>query len=377
MTVLNVPQRVLMTADPLGGVWTYALELALSLEGSGVEVMLATMGGPLTSEQRLEVASLRNTSLFESHFKLEWMEDPWLDVEAAGDWLLRLESELKPDLIHLNGYVHGSLPWNSPTLIVGHSCVMSWWRHVKGDDAPDSWATYRKEVTHGLRAADLVVAPSRAMLANLETFYGSLSKTLVIYNGRRTGIFRTAPKEEFVLSAGRLWDQAKNVSALARIASRLEWPVYLAGEERHPEGASAFFEKVELLGRLPQKTLASWFARAAIYALPARYEPFGLSVLEAALAGCALVLGDIASLREIWHDAAVFVPPEDENALGAALAELINRPNRRRELSAFARERALEFSARTMAEGYLKAYSRIIGSFQSLGGETEAVDCAS
>ncbi len=32
--------------------------------------------------------------------------------------------------------------------------------------------------------------------------------------------------------------------------------------------------------------------------LPARYEPFGLSVLEAALSGCALVLGDIPSLRE-------------------------------------------------------------------------------
>src|SRR3954454_20769962 len=123
MTVLSVPQKILMTADPLGGVWTYALELARMLEG--VEVALATMGGPLTSEQRLEVAGLPNTSLFESHFKLEWMEDPWRDVDAAGEWLLRLESDLKPDLIHLNGYVHGSLSWNSPTLLVGHSCVMS------------------------------------------------------------------------------------------------------------------------------------------------------------------------------------------------------------------------------------------------------------
>ena len=34
--------------------------------------------------------------------------------------------------------------------------------------------------------------------------------------------------------------------------------------------------------------------------LPARYEPFGLSILEAALSGCALVLGDLPSLRELW-----------------------------------------------------------------------------
>jgi hypothetical protein len=45
--------------------------------------------------------------------------------------------------------------------------------------------------------------------------------------------------------------------------------------------------------------------------LPARYEPFGLSVLEAALSGCALVPGDIASLRGNWDGVAEFVCPDD------------------------------------------------------------------
>ena len=57
-----------------------------------------------------------------------------------------------------------------------------------------------------------------------------------------------------------------------------------------------------------------WLRRATIFALPARYEPFGLSALEAGLAGCALVLGDIP-MREVWHDAAMFVPPEQPAAL--------------------------------------------------------------
>ena len=56
---------------------------------------------------------------------------------------------------------------------------------------------------------------------------------------------------------------------------------------------------------------------AAIYALPARYEPFRLEVLEAAAPGCALVLGDIASLRELWDGAALFVAPDDDRALRA------------------------------------------------------------
>jgi glycogen synthase len=59
---------------------------------------------------------------------------------------------------------------------------------------------------------------------------------------------------------------------------------------------------------------ADWYARASIYALPARYEPFGLSALEAALSGCALILGDIPSLREVWLEAAPYVSPDDESA---------------------------------------------------------------
>jgi glycosyltransferase involved in cell wall biosynthesis len=99
--------------------------------------------------------------------------------------------------------------------------------------------------------------------------------------------------------------------------------------------------------------------RAALYALPARYEPFGLSVLEAALAGCALVLGDIPSLREVWGDAALFVAPEDRDGLAGALEWLMSRPAERERLAARARERALTFSPRRMARAYLHLYATL------------------
>jgi glycosyltransferase involved in cell wall biosynthesis len=96
--------------------------------------------------------------------------------------------------------------------------------------------------------------------------------------------------------------------------------------------------------------------RAAIYALPARYEPFGLSVLEAALAGCVLVLGDIPSLREVWGDAAVFVPPDDVDALVNALELMCREPGRRARFAACARVRALDYLPARMAARYLSAY---------------------
>ena len=355
-----LPRKVLMTADTVGGVWIYALELARGLADQGIEVAVAAMGKPLDGLQREMAGRVPGLKVFESNFKLEWMEDPWRDVERAGDWLLGLEARYCPDLIHLNGYAHGSLPWKAPKIVVGHSCVLSWWEAVKREPAPDDWDRYRREVRAGLAAADLVVAPSAAMMSALCRHYGPLPRSRVVYNGRDVRQFRATAKEPMLFSAGRLWDEAKNLEALERVASRLPWPVFVAGENHHPDGGEARPHHTRLLGRLSQRALAAWLGRASIYALPARYEPFGLSILEAALSGCALVLGDIPSLRELWRNRAVFVPPDDPEALENALAALIGDPDRRHALAAGARSRAIERTTERMVEGYLDAYGGVL-----------------
>jgi glycosyltransferase involved in cell wall biosynthesis len=129
---------------------------------------------------------------------------------------------------------------------------------------------------------------------------------------------------------------------------------------------------VDPLGRLAPRELAEWMGRAAIYALPARYEPFGLSVLEAALAGCVLVLGDIPSLREVWGDAAVFVPPDDVDALVAALELLRREPGRRARFAACARVRALEYLPARMAARYLSAYVSLARARRAAGASLAA-----
>lgn len=348
--------RVLIAADSVGGVWTHALELARALAPLGVEAAMATMGAPLTADQRREAAGIE---LYESGFKLEWMEDPWDDVARAGAWLLDLEARLRPGVVHLNGYAHGALPWRAPALVVGHSCVLSWWRAVKRCEAPPTWDRYRREVAAGWRAASAAAAPTHAMMASLARDYGAPPRAAVIPNGRAAARFPPGRKEALIFTAGRLWDEAKNLAALEAAAPRLPWPVVVAGENRHPEGGVRQ-TPLRLLGRLPEAEVARWLARAAIYALPARYEPFGLSALEAALAGCALVLGDIPSLREVWGDAACYVPPDDATALEHALAGLIADESRRTRMAARARRRALAYSPDRMARGYLAVYRRLL-----------------
>ena len=339
-----------MTGDTVGGVWTFALELAEALGAHGIEVVLAALGGAPSATQKAEASRIRNLYLLESEFKLEWMEDPWRDVEESGRWLLDLEEEFAPDVVHLNSFGHAALEWNTPVVLTAHSCVCSWWKAVKREPLPESWSRYHSLVKSAVHSADITIAPSSAMLRSLTESYG-FEGGVVAPNGRNPLRFRTGPKEPFVLAAGRLWDEGKNVASVARCARRIEWPVYLAG-------GGAGFDGCHMLGRLSSEELAEWYARAEIYALPARYEPFGLSVLEAGLSGCALVLGDIPSLRENWDGAAAFVPPDDEDALESVIRELIGDPPRRRAMSERAYARALSFTPERMAGAYLAAYRR-------------------
>lgn len=351
--------KVLMTADAVGGVWTYSLELAGALQQAGCEVLIATMGAPPSPAQR-SAARAGGLAVVESRFALEWMADPWADLERAGAWLLELEARFQPDLVHVNQFAPAALPWRAPTLVVGHSCVLSWWKAVHGTLAPPHWDRYRQVVSAGLHGADMVVAPSAAMLSALDEHYGVGDRALVIHNGRDPRRFRRRTKCDMVLTAGRLWDEAKNAAAVARVAPMLPWTVLVAGEQRRPEGNSVSLEGVRLLGQLSEPALADWYGKAAIYALPARYEPFGLTALEAALSGCALVLGNIPSLREVWGDSALYVDPDDEDRLHDTLARLIAERALREQMADRARRRALRFTARRMAACYRAAYQSLL-----------------
>lgn len=352
--------HVLMTADTVGGVWTYAMELAAALRQRDVRVSLATMGQPLDEAQRDEVHRL-NLLVYSSNWKLEWMQDPWSDVEAAGQWLLELEQALRPHVIHLNGYAHGALPFNAPRLIVAHSCVLSWCESVLGAGASAAWSQYRRAVQAGLQGADMIVAPTQAMLDMLHRCHGPTPPAMVIHNGRDSRRFVPLVKRPLVFSAGRWWDPAKNLAALDQAAQHVRWPVIVAGPTQHPDGSHHGHtpQHVQPVGPQSTRQIAQWVGIASIYALPARYEPFGLTVLEAALAGCALVLGDLPTFREIWGDTAVYVDPNDPQRIAQAINTLIIEPTHRRQLAQAARQRALQLSPHRMAQKYINLYDQV------------------
>jgi glycosyltransferase involved in cell wall biosynthesis len=112
--------------------------------------------------------------------------------------------------------------------------------------------------------------------------------------------------------------------------------------------------------------MARQLGEASIFTAPALYEPFGLAILEAAASGCALVLGDIPSLRENWDGAAAFVDPDDRAALRSAINGLIANAGERVRLAMSAGCRARQFTLDRMASAYDALYRDLLRSGASL-----------
>ncbi len=127
-----------------------------------------------------------------------------------------------------------------------------------------------------------------------------------------------------------------------------------------PERERLAGEGVYLPGRVGD--VAAWLARAELLVHPARWEGFGLALLEAMLAGKPVVATRVSSIPEIVVDGetGLLVPPDDPDALAGAILRVLRDPGRLGEAGL---ERAKsEFSVERMSRRTLAVYERALSS---------------
>lgn len=353
--------RVLMTADAVGGVWQYALDLVEGLRPHGVETTLAVLGPAPTADQQA-MAEAAGARLILTGLPLDWTADTQDEVEEAGRAVARIAAQIRPDLVHLNSPALGAAAhFEAPVVAVCHSCVATWWQAVRGGALPEEFVWRTDLVRQGYASADRLLAPTAAFARATAEAYGLSEVPAVVRNGRRPlASHADASSELFVFTAGRLWDEGKNFSVIDRAAPRLPVPVLAAGPLQGPNGAQVEARNARALGRLNDADIARHLSAKPVFVSMARYEPFGLAVLEAAQAGCALVLSDIPTFRELWEGAALFVHPDDEDALADALNRLVQDAEARNLLGRAARKRADAYSLEAMSAGVLSAYRSVL-----------------
>ena len=349
--------RLLLVTDAVGGVWVYTVELARALLPLGIEASIAVMGPSPTDKQRAEADGIR---LIDTGLPLEWLDTTPGEIRRAGEAISEIADASECDIIQTSSAaLLADVEFNQPCVAVQHSCVASWWAAVKGTQLPPEFEWRRELVERGLQRAAAIVAPSIAFASETARIYDLTSPVLAVHNGRRILASRDIPQGKFVFTAGRLWDEGKNAVTLDRAARRIDVPFQAAGPTTGPNGARIHLEQVQALGELSPTRLGGLLAARPIYASAALYEPFGLSVLEAAQAGCALVLSDIATHREIWGGAAIFVAPNDDAAFAAAIRDLLSDADERQQLGQLARARAALYTPERMARRMADIYARL------------------
>ena len=375
--------RILLTTDTIGGVWTFTRELCSSLCG-GNDVALVSFGRPLSAAQDRWVRGMRTVqdpffTFHASDAPLEWMSNNDRTFDEGATLLRKVAKDFQPDLLHSNQFCWGALAdeLRIPVVLTAHSDVLSWARACRPAGLePSQWLDrYRHLVQSGLDSAAAVTAPTQWMLDALAANFHLPSRQQVIFNGTDVyepeAIRKNPPQRKLqAITAGRLWDEGKNIAMLSRIDSPM--PILIAGESTAPgeQPKPQPAGRVQHLGPLDPDALHQAFRESALYVCPSLYEPFGLAPLEAALCGCALLLNDLPSLHEVWGQAATYFASPVE--LEQHLNHFASNSRALKSAQAQARGRAAELSTRRMTHDYRNLYNQLVSTKQSAGALAHA-----
>ncbi len=363
--------RLTITTDAVGGVWQYSTTLAEGLaEQYNAHVLLVVCGRPPSSAQ-LEGLRLGNrpkggmVQIEQTDVPLEWEGAAHTVYDAARQHILDLALRWGTHVVHANEHYLGEMGVSGmPVVVVSHSDLCSWRANVLGEEAPIVDQAYTHRLRSGLAAAAAVVAPSMMVAEALGRWYSYSGVVRLIANGvTRHEAGNPAVRPLDAIMVGRLWDDAKNLACYAGMAAEMPGYICVAvGDTVGPQGsvnvgASSY---VQFVGSLPHAEVRAYMARSRVFVSAAFYDPFGLAAVEAALAGCCLVLSDIPSYRAIWADCAAYFDPTNSHALSGEVEAMLGDEDARAAMAERAARRARElYSAERMTAAYMALYQRL------------------
>jgi glycosyltransferase involved in cell wall biosynthesis len=151
----------------------------------------------------------------------------------------------------------------------------------------------------------------------------------------------------------------KNLQALVPLTEHVE--VVVAGGHRPQFAREEGLDRLRMLGHVPDELLPGLYAGAEVFALPSRYEGFGLPVLEAMACGTPVVVADGGALSETAGGAARVVAAGD-GGVAAVVNELLDDDAERARLRRLGLARAAEFSWANTARAVDELLSALVAA---------------
>ncbi len=321
--------------------------------------------------------------------QLDELGVPYRRLQAPRDLdprlAFRLRREIRrarPDIVHTH-LVHADV---YGAITAGRATVVS----TKHNDDPFRLGPFRHVERLGARRAARIIAITAALARfNIERVGLPAEKVSVVHYGLDdlpaawgpTGGPGLAPDARVLLAISRLERQKGIDTAIeALVPLRERFPtavlvIFGSGSEeealRELAASRGVADVVHFPGRIGD--VADWLGRSEIFVHPARWEGFGLVLLEAMLARLPIVASEVSSIPEIVIDGetGLLVPPDDPARLAEALQLLLGDPERGRSFGAAGLVRArTSFSVAAMADRTIEVYRGALGAASAASATT-------
>jgi glycosyltransferase involved in cell wall biosynthesis len=273
------------------------------------------------------------------------------------------------DVIHATGMAVP--PRSAPLVVTVHDLAFV---HHPQHATRNGLRFFRQSLDLTRRHADLVLCPSEATRRDCIAAGIEAARTRVVPWGvdpapplAATDACRVLARHglvsrRYVLFVGTI-EPRKNLRVLASAFQRLagtDLTLVLVGPAGWNEDLTALLapvrDRVRVLGHVPRGDLDVLYAGAGVFCYPSLLEGFGMPVLEAMVAGAAVITSRGTATEEVAGDAALLIDPHDPVALAEAIERLTEDQHHADALRHAARARAATYTWERAALATMDAY---------------------
>lgn len=240
----------------------------------------------------------------------------------------------------------------------------------------------KKLVRPTIKRSAFVLTVSGSSKAGIVKEYGDLGKMVLVEHIPPVGLLKISSDrvdevikvlgidEHFILFLGNI-EPRKNLVGLLNAYSLLpnvirnQYGLVLAGGSGWQD--KAILEKIKSLrdsgskiyqtGYVSDEQRAALYMKATVFVLPSHYEGFGMPLLEAMTYQTPVLASDIAALKEVAEDSALYCDPNSPEDIADKLKMLLEDKNLRDNLVAKGNERLKDFSWEKVAK---ELYEQIV-----------------
>ena len=353
--------------DRGNGIVNTAVDLALEQARQGLEVAVASAGGGY--QPLLESAGVRTFALDQARRPVQLLRA----MRSLGAML----AEFRPDIVHAHMCTGMLLAW-----LLKHFYRFALIGHVHN-------VHDRQSVMMGL--ADRVIAASQSVATTMGAQGIPKRKIRVVLNRtldspRCPSLAGIEPRpllgRSIVTVCGM--NHRKGIRELIRAFERIgsqapDAHLYLVGDgpdrEQFERQARASSRPDHIHFEGYQAVPQAYMLSAEVFVLASRRESFGLVLIEARQAGCAIVATDVDGVAEALDggSAGLLVPSGDVNALAQALALMLTDEHQRSQWRTRARAGIASFHVERMASEIKAVYDEPLGGELSQGVPGEVI----